>query len=193
MSAVVRLRVPTASQGGLNTSFRIYTAEMNCPSPVHCPEGDGMNQNPNALSAALTTNQDLNGMVNLKVLKRLAPIDQLTEDDPFDEPDAQRDKVTVVEEGQVGEGQAGEGQEIEPSGPEDNDPRKPMSKRLLDVVMTFGKFVGPGFMVSPRPRVVIWTAYLPPDRSPWLTLTPGTTLRMWQRVPHTGSGFSLSC
>ena len=152
-----------------------------------------MNQNPNALSPALTTNEDLNGMANLKVLKRLASDELITEDEPLDEPDAQRDKVAVVEEGQESEGRVSESQESEPSEPEDTHPRSSVPRRLLKIATTFGKFVGPGFMVSQLPKVLIKTAYLPPARSPWLTLIPEITLRMWQQVPHTGSGSSLSC
>lgn len=120
---------------------------MNCPSPVHHPEGDGMNQNPNALAPALTTNEDLNGMANLKVLRRLASIEHVTEDEPFDQSDPPRSKTATVQEGQAGESQEG----IEaPSGPGGSHPRKPVLRKLVDVVVTFGKFVGPGFMVSSR-------------------------------------------
>jgi metal iron transporter len=118
---------------------------MNCPSPVHHPEGDGMNQNPNALSPALTTNEDLNGMANLKVLRRLSSIEHVTEDEPFDESDPHRDKRAAVQESQAEESQG----EIEaPSRPGGGRPRKSVPRKLIDVVVTFGKFVGPGFMVS---------------------------------------------
>lgn len=44
---------------------------MNCPSRTdELPRSDGLNQNPNALSNDLTTNQDLNGLANARRLRR---------------------------------------------------------------------------------------------------------------------------
>lgn len=103
-----------------------------------------MNQNPNPLSPALTTNEDLNGMANRKVLRRLTSIEHITEDEPFDDSETVRDKVAVVAEGAVEESGV-----IEPSGPGEGDhPRRSASRRLRETLVTFGKFVGPGFMVS---------------------------------------------
>ena len=46
---------------------------MNCPSRTdELPRSDGMNQNPNALSNDLTTNEDLNGVANGRRLRRSA-------------------------------------------------------------------------------------------------------------------------
>jgi metal iron transporter len=115
---------------------------MNCPSPVHCPEGDGMNQNPNALAPALTTREDLNGMANLKVLRRLTDEEQVVEDVPDGDGDAPGHKAVVVGKGEVGEIQV-----TGPSGPGEEEPRRSIAKRLRDIVVTFGKFIGPGFMV----------------------------------------------
>jgi metal iron transporter len=161
---------------------------MNCPSPVHHPEGDGMNQNPNALSPALTTNEDLNGMANLKVLRRLASTEHITEDEPFDDTDVRPGKTPVV-----GNGGVEVSEEREPSGPDNSRPRGSVLRRLWHVVVTFGKFVGPGFMVSHSPRVAVQAGQLTLARSPWLTSTPGITRRMWQLVPRTDFGFCLSC
>ncbi|EFX01236.1 transporter protein smf2 [Grosmannia clavigera kw1407] len=48
---------------------------MNCPSRTDEPaRSDGHNQNPNALSNDLTTNQDLNGMANARRLRRTASL-----------------------------------------------------------------------------------------------------------------------
>lgn len=119
---------------------------MNCPSPVHRPEGDGMNQNPNALSPALTTRQDLNGMANLKVLRRLSSIAHATEDKPDDDSDAQRGKAAVVGANQIAETQVAEpGLDGDGHG---DPPKESIARKLRDVIMTFGKFVGPGFMVG---------------------------------------------
>jgi metal iron transporter len=101
-----------------------------------------MNQNPNALSPALTTRHDLNGMANLKVCRRLSSIEHTTEDEPDDDSDAQRDKAAVVGTGQVGESQTPE------LGLGGDGPKESIARRLRDVIVTFGKFVGPGFMVS---------------------------------------------
>ncbi len=43
---------------------------MNCPSREE-PEGPGFNQNPSALSADLTTRNDMNGIANARVLRRI--------------------------------------------------------------------------------------------------------------------------
>lgn len=135
---------------------------MNCPSPVHHPEGDGMNQNPNALSPALTTNEDLNGMANLKVLKRLASTERITEDEPFDESDAHRDKTAVATQGEAQESQESEN-ELPGPGPGGNRSRiSAAPTKLLDIVITFGKFVGPGFMVRcglPEIKILNLLAY----------------------------------
>jgi metal iron transporter len=45
---------------------------MNCPSRTEEPKGTGFNQNPSALAADLTTRQDLNGIANARVLRRIA-------------------------------------------------------------------------------------------------------------------------
>lgn len=45
---------------------------MNCPSRTEEPEGTGFNQNPSSLAADLTTRQDLNGIANSRVLRRIA-------------------------------------------------------------------------------------------------------------------------
>ena len=107
-----------------------------------------MNQNPNPLSPALTTNEDLNGMANLKVLRRFNSVEHVTEDEPFDNSDPHPDKTTVVAQGQVEESR-----EIEPSELSGDDrPRGSVVRRLRNTLVTFGKFVGPGFMVSRSSR-----------------------------------------
>jgi metal iron transporter len=102
-----------------------------------------MNQNPNALAPALTTREDLNGMANLKVLRRLTDEEQIVEDVPESDGVAPGDKAVVV----MGKGEVGEVQVTGPSGPGEEEPRRSIAKRLRDMVVTFGKFIGPGFMV----------------------------------------------
>jgi metal iron transporter len=124
---------------------------MNCPSPVHCPEGDGMNQNPNALAPALTTRQDLNGIANARVLRRLNSIEHVTEDDPGDDAKSRKEKPAVV-----GTSEGEEAHVNEPFNREGGPPGgfkgfrvlREYPGRVRDVVKTFAKFVGPGFMAS---------------------------------------------
>ncbi|QSZ35010.1 hypothetical protein DSL72_007872 [Monilinia vaccinii-corymbosi] len=80
---------------------------MNCPSRTDEPlEGDGYNQNPNALANDLTTREDLNGRANGRALRRsledegLESINDLVED-------AGDGKGTVVGEGRAGGGVGG--------------------------------------------------------------------------------------
>jgi metal iron transporter len=115
---------------------------MNCPSRTDEPEGTGMNQNPNALSADLTTREDLNGKANSRMLTRsLGVIEQLPDDELRESNKALRmDGEPQV--GPPGEG-AGDG-----AGDGSRDNR--VSKLLIkyrDVLKKFGKFCGPGMMV----------------------------------------------
>jgi len=136
---------------------------MNCPSRTEEPEGTGYNQNPSFLAADLTTRQDLNGIANTRVLRRIATenIENVVEPVPDDEVkkhDAtMMAKRVLMSTGHVERslstfaavdltedaGRRGSG---EGTGP------VPVStlwfKRLRKVVLTFGKFVGPGFMAS---------------------------------------------
>lgn len=135
---------------------------MNCPSRTDEPEGTGFNQNPNALAADLTTRQDLNGRANSRVLRRMVSedVENVVEDEPGDlrernvsgdgrgkrmlgrtvtralSSTMMRPSETLdVSEG--GEGEAG-----------DDGYLRKYSSGLLAAVKKFGKFVGPGFMIS---------------------------------------------
>ncbi|KAI0899186.1 natural resistance-associated macrophage protein [Annulohypoxylon nitens] len=124
---------------------------MNKTSRTNEPlEGDGFNQNPDQLSNDLTTNQDLNGIVNSRV-NRNPPGrgmsnsgDSVVEISSFDEnPDGKtattsRIAVTVEDNPQVIG--AGDGTTRSPK-------RSPLA-RILYHLITFGKFVGPGFLVA---------------------------------------------
>jgi metal iron transporter len=136
---------------------------MNCPSRTEEPEGTGYNQNPSSLAADLTTRQDLNGIANTRVLRRIATgdIENVVEPVPDDEVKkhdaAMMAKRVLMRTDHVERnlstttavdltedaGRRGSG---EGTGP------VPVStlwfKRLRKVVLTFGKFVGPGFMIS---------------------------------------------
>ena len=136
---------------------------MNCPSRTEEPEGTGYNQNPSALAADLTTRQDLNGMANTRVLRRIATgdVENVVERVPDDEvkkhDTVMMAKRVLTRSGHVeetsstftsmnlteGDGRRGSGGEVEPL-----PVSKLWFKRLRKVVLTFGKFVGPGFMAS---------------------------------------------
>jgi metal iron transporter len=136
---------------------------MNCPSRTDEPEGTGFNQNPSALAADLTTRQDLNGIANLRMLRRMqdAEIENLELDDTDGSTskggtgkemavETMRDShmespATAVlgfdgvhEDYGVGSGSSGD---------RGSNVSAKCLVRLRKVVVTFGKFVGPGFMV----------------------------------------------
>lgn len=132
---------------------------MNCPSRTEEPEDTGMNQNPNALAADTTTREDLNGIANSRVLRRIAsqeveaPRIEGTDDvERMKGGNALKKILTNKMQGHVGgcdrrTDDVHQGDAC--SGGENN--RNAVGKefrRLCKVVMTFGKFVGPGFMVS---------------------------------------------
>jgi len=137
---------------------------MNCPSRTEEPEGTGFNQNPSALAADLTTRQDLNGIANARLLRRVATgeIENVVEHLPDDDI-----KKTAVIAKMVLASDSHECDECERgmSGFEvvnlsdgdlyergaDGGRSLPISSewfmRLRAVVLKSAKFVGPGFMV----------------------------------------------
>ncbi|KAG0648929.1 Manganese transporter SMF1 [Hyphodiscus hymeniophilus] len=137
---------------------------MNCPSRTDEPEGAGFNQNPNALAADLTTRQDLNGRANSRVRRRIVieDIASIVEDDPGD----LTERIVCKDVKGEGEGE-GHGRTVTRAASNVTGPRETMdiagggvdaagdyspfreySRKLLAVVKKFGKFVGPGFMIS---------------------------------------------
>jgi metal iron transporter len=140
---------------------------MNCPSRTEEPEGDGFNQNPSALSGDLTTRQDLNGIANARMLRRIASseVENVVERNPDDDVNPKKPKLTTIisltrrtKPSHVGESigtspapailvaseGAGEG------GGSNGGKRGFLMKWFNEAkkfFMTFGKFVGPGFMV----------------------------------------------
>jgi metal iron transporter len=134
---------------------------MNCPSRTDEPEGTGMNQSPNSLAADLTTREDLNGMANLKLLRRNASeIEQPTDEGLSDSPD-EKPRPFVEDEGVVsqtkehqmagpidfsgGSGSGGWGRRV---GREKRFRMSQVFTNTRDVVKKFGHFIGPGMMVS---------------------------------------------
>jgi metal iron transporter len=138
---------------------------MNCPSRTDEPlEGDGHNQNPNDLSNDLTTNQDLNGLANARVLRRSEPpsiesagsgietvggeattvpskgalVTATTRDDTNDGADSARDDSSQV----LSPGSGGNG-----SSPFHHFV-KTASQRAWRFLRTYIKHIGPGFMIA---------------------------------------------
>lgn len=134
---------------------------MNCPSRTEEPEGQGYNQNPSALSAELTTREDMNGIANARMLRRIAnsEVENIVERDPDDDVSTNRQSKVIApatKASHVGEssGISSTFNILEGSGSDGrggNSGGRNVSTRWFDNVrnffMTFGKFVGPGFMV----------------------------------------------
>lgn len=133
---------------------------MNCPSRTEEPEGTGYNQNPSSLAPDLTTRQDLNGIANTRVLRRIATgdiesvIDHVPEDD---ETAVKAKSLKDMRDSHVRSGMSSfEAVELSNAeGGRGTDDRRDHHRksikwfmRLRKVMLTFGKFVGPGFMVS---------------------------------------------
>ena len=134
---------------------------MNCPSRTdEPPKSDGWNQNPPDFSGDLTTRQDFNGLVNLREQQDSHTGDCTT--------DCDREDV-------VGESHATRRPQFSPppNSPccgkpsptrseriaglsrrsmvshEPANPQGPVSLRaMMRIIIKFGRFIGPGFMVS---------------------------------------------
>jgi metal iron transporter len=143
---------------------------MNCPSRTEEPEGTGWNQSPSFLASDLTTRQDLNGIANARVLRRIATgeIDNVVDGVPADQIKKKDSKEEVVMAKaacrHVGEGGMSRFDVVDLNG-NDDDGRGTGTGRgtyssskwfrgLRKVVVTFGRFVGPGFMVSNRVQII---------------------------------------
>ncbi|PBP27514.1 metal ion transporter metal ion transporter [Diplocarpon rosae] len=137
---------------------------MNCPSRTEEPEGDGFNQNPSSLSADLTTRQDLNGIANARELRRIASNDIESKVDRVPDGDGTEDRggqaVVAQGKGEKSDGQEGfrpglvalDVAERGAGGRGRNWDDLPfLTRTFLKIrkgVKTYGKFIGPGFMIS---------------------------------------------
>ncbi|KAG9230073.1 natural resistance-associated macrophage protein-domain-containing protein [Amylocarpus encephaloides] len=130
---------------------------MNCPSRTEEPECDGMNQNPSSLSADLTTREDLNGIANARMLRRISSSEiRGMEEQEFDKTQPP-EKGTVAEkmaevEGDHGDGRGtgetgGSGHGVIPGQPP-HDRSKNLLWRAQKLAVTFARFIGPGFMIA---------------------------------------------
>jgi hypothetical protein len=177
---------------------------MNCPSRTEEPEGTGYNQNPSSLAPDLTTRQDLNGIANTRVLRRIAPgdiesvIDHVPEDD---ETAVKAKSLKDMSSSHVGIG-ISSSEVVELSNAEGGrgtDERREYHRtsikwfmRLRKVMLTFGKFVGPGFMVGRPPISAPDYVSKSLSRSRWLTLILETTPQTLRLVLRTASDCSSS-
>lgn len=120
---------------------------MNCPSRTDEPEGTGFNQNPNALGADLTTRQDLNGIANSRILRRIASsdVENVVEDEPDGSQQRDDEKGGGARGGKEGlrSSEGGEG------GGRGGSVLWKWLMGLPHVLKTFASFVGPGFVVCP--------------------------------------------
>jgi metal iron transporter len=136
---------------------------MNCPSRTEEPEGTGFNQNPSALSADLTTRQDLNGRANSRVLRRIASseIQDVVECVPDDDSPRKREASLREKEAATTEkgGHVGEMGTSSLAVSDENNGEGGSGNWLLrnfmrvrKFLITYAKFVGPGFMVCRLPN-----------------------------------------
>ena len=140
---------------------------MNCPAKTEPIVGDGHNQNPNALCSDLTTRSDLGRVANARLQREhllsdpKQPCDNEIIPAPPSTSEEQHDGERGGEHGEdYGAGLRTEEQEKKElessSGAEHNagregrpqGPWKKGSSKVLNVLRTYLKFVGPGFMVS---------------------------------------------
>jgi metal iron transporter len=129
---------------------------MNCPSRTEEPEGTGFNQSPRILAPELTTRQDLNGIANARVLRRIATgdIETVVDHVPDDQTKRKEEGSTIAK---AARDESASFDVVDQNGG-DNDGRrgthgglqisKQWFERLRKIIMTFGRFIGPGFMIS---------------------------------------------
>lgn len=137
---------------------------MNCPAKTEPIVPDGHNQNPNDLSSDLTTRSDLGKLANARLQREHRLRDPQEPSDAEIIPEA---TVGEVEEKDIATSVEGEDgthrSEQVPGEPmthdrgaipltADEEPKVPFWKRwtrnTFQVLKTYFKFVGPGFMIS---------------------------------------------
>lgn len=140
---------------------------MNCPSRTEEPEGTGFNQNPSALSADLTTRNDLNGIANSRELRRIPDIGIDGVVEPVPDGDIEKKKPGFEDMRAVAMEEKNSGRHVKQesgttmgmetfgvggsNGAGDGGYRGRFShyfEKAKKTMITYGKFVGPGMMVS---------------------------------------------
>lgn len=144
---------------------------MNCPSRADYVDTDGWNQNPPALNADATTQADLNHMANARLRRdhRIDPVDPSWANiDPGQEHTVEgKDNTAPLNTGNVKSsakgserfvaGTATPSTSLSPGNGGKNGRKvlrdwgnglQGMARRTVQVLIKYGKFVGPGFMVA---------------------------------------------
>ena len=135
---------------------------MNCPSRTdELPLHDGLNQNPPGLAADLTTRQDLNGIVNTRTDQDFStiPDDRKIEvhtgsDDKSERIESEWDTAPANRNSDSGSSTLQRASAGEQSDPQSlhvfkRSPRTfNTACEVVRVLVKYGKFVGPGFMVA---------------------------------------------
>jgi metal iron transporter len=134
--------------------------KMNYPSRTDNPNArEGWNQSPNLHSG--TTREDFNGMANTRVLRRIEPGEPVLKPSDDEVSDAQRPRKNSTQTIRIAITSAGHKVEedlVNPdalhcdgsSGNGDHFCLPSLFSKTRKVLVTFGKFVGPGFMVCTR-------------------------------------------
>ncbi|KAH8599592.1 natural resistance-associated macrophage protein-domain-containing protein [Bisporella sp. PMI_857] len=121
---------------------------MNCPSRTDEPEGTGMNQNPNALAADLTTREDLNGIANSRILRRsdASEVERLEENNDIGgSPDEKRTARTAVLNSSPSGSCSHSGGDS--GGGKIHGVAQALVKAAR-VLKKFSRFIGPGMMIA---------------------------------------------
>lgn len=139
---------------------------MNCPSRTDNLDGrEGWNQNPNHLSN--TTRQDLNGIANSRILRRSDADEPVEEAANMQSPDTSRRRKIYPLASKLARAMTSRSLPQEHvtttsfvvddsgNGPNGSDGEPGFPHRVRKIIMTFGKFVGPGFMVS----IHLWSKF----------------------------------
>ena len=150
----------------------------SCPSRTDEPyEGEGYNQSPDHLAADLTTNQDLNGIANAREVRNrdartIAGSSKSPDEDIHNTPPEPPTNEAVVGEKSTDEGDfigrldgaggdddrktatdvvglVASGSSLPPNnGGGRGSEKSSRVARLKEVLRTYAKFVGPGFMIA---------------------------------------------
>lgn len=138
---------------------------MNCPSRSDNTDGrEGWNQSPNLLAGS--TREDFNGMANARTFRRIVARNHilgLPDDETSDIQQLQEDSAHR-EEGRLPKmlpGKTLHDSHVHPTSVHfneghDNPPPSNWLANFRHVLVKFGKFVGPGFMVC---LVVSWRSH----------------------------------
>jgi hypothetical protein len=182
---------------------------MNCPSRTDNPNGrEGWNQSPNLHSGS--TREDFNGMANTRVLRRIGPGEPVLINSDDEVSDAQKSRkisaaavrIATVSTSQKVDGDYGNPGVLhcdDSSGNRKHFCLPSFLSKIRKVLLTFGKFVGPGFMVRTplcvkQMRLGTQCLWLTSCRYPLHILILGIIQRMWRQVLAINfSSFSLSC